>query len=86
MFISAISCFMGLYLSLVAVYGVYTQTGDPMADAIVGVAGIAGLLGGLLPGGESRDVVRRNVGPSLAVRPSEPRGSPGARRPSLKST
>ena len=39
---------MGLFLSLVAVHGAYTQTGDPMADAIVGVAGIAGLLGGLL--------------------------------------
>jgi len=47
MFISVVSCYMGLYLSLVAVYGVYTQTGDPMADAIVGVAGIVGLLVGL---------------------------------------
>ena len=48
MFISILSCYMGLFLSLVAVHGAYTQTGDPMADAIVGVAGIAGLLGGLL--------------------------------------
>ena len=48
MFISIVSCYMGLFLSLVAVHGVYTQTGDPMFDAIIGVAGIAGLLGGLL--------------------------------------
>lgn len=48
MFISIVSCYMGLFLSLVAVYSAYTQTGDPMADAIIGVAGIAGLLGGLL--------------------------------------
>ena len=48
MIVSIVSCYMGLFLSLSSVYSAYTQTGDSIANMIIGVAGIAGLLGGLL--------------------------------------
>jgi len=48
MFISVSSCYMGLFLALASVYGVVTQTGDPIINTIVGLIGLAGLYGGLL--------------------------------------
>lgn len=48
MFISIVSCYMGLFLALTSVYSVVTQTGDPIITTIVGLIGIAGLYGGLL--------------------------------------
>lgn len=48
MFTSVASCYMGLFLALASVYGVVTQTGDPIINTIVGLIGVAGLYGGLL--------------------------------------